>query len=62
VLDAVVGGSAVAFLAGTLGAATWVAVVLGAVVSAVSAVVMTRWQARFHRSADATTESLFPSP
>jgi hypothetical protein len=62
VLDAVVGGSAVAFLAGVLGVATWLAVVLGAVASSVSAVSMVRWQARFHRSAGDTTETLFPSP
>ena len=62
VLDAVVGGSAVAFLAGALGAPTWLAVVLGAVASAVSAVAMVRWQGRFHRSAAETTETLFPSP
>jgi hypothetical protein len=61
VLDAVVGGSTVAFLAGVLGVPTWLAVVLGAVASAVSGVVMVRWQARFHRSAGATTETLFPS-
>jgi len=62
VLDAVVGGSAVAFLAGALGVPTWLAVVLGAAAGGISAVAMTRWQARFHSSAAETTETLFPSP
>jgi hypothetical protein len=62
VLDAVVGGSAVAFLAGALGAATWVAVVLGAIASTASAVAMVRWQARLHQTAGEATETLFPSP
>jgi hypothetical protein len=61
VLDAVVGGSAVAFLAGAVGVATWLAVVLGAIAAAVSAVVMVRWQARFHRAAGDGIEPLFPS-
>jgi hypothetical protein len=61
VLDAVVGGSAVAFLLGALGVATWVAVPIGTVVAAASAATMVRWQARFHRAAAAETPSLFPS-
>jgi hypothetical protein len=62
VLDAVVGGSAVAFLAGSLGVATWLAVVLGAIASTASAVAMVRWQRRFHQSTSEATETLFPSP
>jgi hypothetical protein len=61
-LDAVVGGSAVAFVAGAIGVPTWLAVVLAAVTASLSAIVMVRWQARVHAAANSTTETLFPSP
>jgi small-conductance mechanosensitive channel len=62
VLSAVVGGSAVAFLAGLTGATLALAAGIGAVTAAVSCSLQFRWQRRAHIDARRRGEVLFPSP
>ena len=62
VLTAVVGGSAVAFLAGVVGATLGLAAGIGAVTSVVSCALQFRWQLRAHVVARRRGEVLFPSP
>jgi hypothetical protein len=62
VLTAVVGGGAVAFLVGVLGAPLGVAVPIGGVVAMVSLVFHTRFQQAVHERAGAGYEALFPTP
>jgi hypothetical protein len=61
-LDAVVGGTAVAFLVGALGATLAVSAVVGAAVAVASFLVFTRWQRRYHDAAREGAEVLFPTP
>jgi hypothetical protein len=61
VLTAVVGGCAVAFLAGTLGAALGIAAAVGAIVALASAFGCVRWQRARHTEARERAEVLFPS-
>jgi hypothetical protein len=62
VLDAVVGGSALAFVAGVAGAPLGPAAGVGAVAAAVSCSLHFRWQRRAHADARRRGEVLFPSP
>jgi hypothetical protein len=62
VLSAVVGGSAVAFLAGVAGATLAPAAGIGAVTAALSCSLQFRWQRRAHIDARRRGEVLFPSP
>jgi hypothetical protein len=62
VLDAVVGGSAVAFVAGVVGATLGPAVGIGAVTGVVSCALQFHWQRRAHADARRRGEVLFPSP
>jgi hypothetical protein len=62
VLDSVVGGSAVAFVAGVAGAPLGPAAGIGAVTAAVSCALQFRWQRRAHTDARRRGEVLFPSP
>ncbi len=61
VLTAVVGGAAVAFLAGVLGASLGVACAIGGVVAIASLWVSFRWQRAVHVRARDGIEVLFPS-
>lgn len=60
VLDAVVGGSAVAFVAGVAGATLAPAAGVGAVTGVVSCALQFRWQRRAHVDARRRGEVLFP--
>jgi hypothetical protein len=62
VLTAVVGGGAVALLAGVLGAPLGAAAPIGAVVAVASLAAHSRWQRGVHERASAGYEALFPSP
>jgi hypothetical protein len=62
VLDAVVGGSAMAFVAGVAGATLGPASGIGAVTGVVSCSLQFRWQRRAHTDARRRGEVLFPSP
>jgi hypothetical protein len=62
VLTAVVGGGAVAFLAGVLGAPLGVAAGIGGVVALVSLAAHTRWQRGVHDRARQSYDVMFPSP
>jgi hypothetical protein len=62
VLDAVIGGSAVAFVAGFAGAELGPAAAIGAVAAALSCALKFRWQRRSHTDARSRGEVLFPSP
>jgi hypothetical protein len=62
VLDAVVGGSAVAFVAGVAGAALGPAAGVGAATAVVSCALQFGWQRRAHADARRRGEVLFPSP
>jgi small-conductance mechanosensitive channel len=62
VLNSVVGGSAVAFLAAVLGAPLGGAAAVGGVAGVVSLVAFTRWQRRAHTQAKASYQVLHPSP
>jgi hypothetical protein len=62
VLNAVVGGSAVALLAGVVGATLGLAAGIGAVTGVVSCALHFRWQLRAHVDARRRGEVLFPSP
>ena len=61
-LDAVVGGTAVAFVVGAVGAALAVAAAVGAVAAVASFLVFTRWQRRYHAAASEGADVLFPTP
>jgi hypothetical protein len=61
VLNAIVAGSAAAFLSGVCGASLPLAASIGAVVGLASLLVSSRWQRRAHDSARAEIEVLFPS-
>ena len=62
VLNAVVGGSAVAFVAGVAGATLGPAAAVGAVTAVLSCTLQLRWQRRAHADARRRGEVLFPSP
>ena len=62
VVNAIVGGSAVALIAGALGASLLVAVIVGALAAIISIVLHVRWQRHTHDVARAGREVLFPSP
>lgn len=63
VLNSVVGGTAIAFVAGALlGAPVGVAAAAGAVAAVVSAALHFRWQRRFHSQARESQAVLRPSP
>jgi hypothetical protein len=62
VLNAVVGGSAVAFVAGVAGAPLGPAAGIGAVTAVLSCSLQFRWQRRAHIDARRRGEVLFPSP
>jgi hypothetical protein len=62
VLDAVVGGSALAFVAGVAGATLGPAAGIGAATAVVSCSLQFGWQRRAHTDARRRGEVLFPSP
>lgn len=62
VLNAVVAGSALAFVAGVAGAALGPAAGVGAVAAVLSCSLQFRWQRRAHADARRRGEVLFPSP
>ena len=62
VLTAVVGGGAVAFLAGVLGAPLGVAAGIGGVAAILSVIAHSRWQRGVHDRAREGYEAMFPSP
>jgi hypothetical protein len=62
VLTSVVGGGALAFLAGVLGAPLGVAAGIGGVAAIASLVAHSRWQQGVHERAGESYETLFPSP
>jgi hypothetical protein len=62
VVNAIVGGSAVAFAAAASGAPLLVAVVVGALAAIVSIVIHVRWQRHTHDLAREGHEVLFPTP
>jgi hypothetical protein len=63
VLDSIVGGAAVAFLAGAvLGASLGVAAAAGCVAAIASAFAHFRWQRGYHRETSDSELALFPSP
>lgn len=62
ILNAVVGGSAVAFLASVCGASLALAVALGGVAAILSSAAHLRWQRRAHDQARDHAEILLPSP
>jgi hypothetical protein len=61
-VNSVVGGAAVAVLAGVLGAPLGVAAALGGLAAIASVVVLRRWDRILHERAATRTEVLFPSP
>jgi hypothetical protein len=62
VLTAVVGGAAVAFLIGVLGAPLGIDAGIGGVAAIVSLALNARWQRQVHADARESGEVLFPSP
>lgn len=62
VLNSIVGGTAVAFVAGVIGASLGVAAAIGAVAAVVSFVACVRWQRAQHTLARESTPARSPSP